>query len=48
MLKALAAAGVDLGSVASRLERDGVKLFADAFDALLETIARKSSVPTAA
>ncbi len=48
VLKALAAAGVDLGSVASRLERDGVKLFADAFDALLETIARKSSVPTAA
>lgn len=48
VLKALAAAGVELGSVASRLERDGLKLFADAFDALLKTIARKSSVPTAA
>lgn len=48
VLKALAAASVDLGSIASRLEREGVKLFADAFDALLETIARKSNAPTAA
>ena len=40
---ALSAAGIDLNAVAAQLERDGVKLFADAFDSLLQTISRKSA-----
>lgn len=43
VLEGLARAGIDLASIAAQLERDGVKLFADAFDALLAAIARRAS-----
>jgi len=42
LLGELRHAGVDLNAVSAQLEQEGVKLFADAFDSLLETISRKS------
>ena len=40
-LAALAEAGIDLDAITSRLENDGVKQFADAYDEMLEAIGRK-------
>ena len=40
-IAALAEAGVDLDAITSRLENDGVKQFADAYDEMLEAIGRK-------
>jgi transaldolase len=41
ILAGLAKVGVDLGSVMERLQRDGVKAFADSFDRLLGALAEK-------
>src|SRR4051794_462054 len=40
-IAALAEAGVDLDAITSRLENEGVKQFADAYDEMLEAIGRK-------
>ncbi len=40
-LARLAELGIDLGAIADRLTEDGIKLFADSFDALLASIAAK-------
>ena len=40
-LAALAEAGVDLDDITSRLENDGVKQFAEAYEKMLEAIGRK-------
>ena len=41
LMAALAEAGVDIDEVTRRLEVEGVKAFADAFDSLLNTMRRK-------
>lgn len=43
LLNGLKQVGVDLNAISAQLEREGVKLFADAFDSLLQTISRKSN-----
>ncbi len=43
MLGRFTAAGVDLGEVAARLQRDGAKSFADAWDELLDRIKAQTS-----
>jgi transaldolase len=44
VLTALAAAGIDLTTIAAQLEREGVALFAGAFDSLLQTIRSRSAI----
>lgn len=43
LLNELQRVGVDLSAVVIQLEREGIKLFADAFDSLLATITRQST-----
>lgn len=43
LLNELRHAGVDANAISTQLEREGLQLFADAFDSLLETISRKSN-----
>jgi transaldolase/glucose-6-phosphate isomerase len=47
-LDELAAAGIDLDEITAELERDGVKQFSDASDAMLEAIAEKAAQVKAA
>ena len=44
MLAGLKKAGVDLESITERLQRDGVKAFADSFDQLLDALAEKRKI----
>lgn len=46
-LAGLAQLGIDLQSLADQLEREGVQKFIDAFDKLLDNLARRTSVPVA-
>ncbi|HTQ35456.1 MAG TPA: transaldolase [Steroidobacteraceae bacterium] len=46
-LAPLAAAGIDLGAVARQLEEDGLRKFAEAYDALLDALGRKPAGKTA-
>ncbi|MGE0114954.1 MAG: transaldolase [Steroidobacteraceae bacterium] len=47
VLSELQRLGVDLRATSEQLEREGVKLFADAFDSLIASIVHKSTYPTA-
>ena len=35
--------GINLGEITQKLQDDGVKLFADSFDALMESISKKKA-----
>jgi transaldolase len=46
-LAGLAQLGIDLQALADQLEREGVAKFVDAFDRLLDKLARRIPVPVA-
>jgi transaldolase len=43
VLERLTTAGINLGEITQRLQDDGVKLFADSFDTLMESISKKKA-----
>jgi len=43
VLNRLPQAGIDLGKITQKLQDDGVKLFADSFDTLMESISKKKA-----